>query len=49
VIGHWIGADPLGWLFGGWPGRAVLAAGVVLQTAGLLWLHRMVAATQDRL
>jgi len=43
LIGHWIGAAPVSWLLGGWAGRGVLTAGLVLQGLGLLWLHRMVA------
>jgi len=46
LIGHWIGANPLAWLLGAWPGRAVLALGLGLQAAGLLWLHRLVASAR---
>jgi tight adherence protein B len=42
VIGHWIGADPLAWLLGTWPGRAALALGLLLEVLGLVWLARMV-------
>lgn len=47
VIGYWIGADPISWLTGSWPGRATLALGLLLEAAGLIWLRRMVAAVQD--
>jgi tight adherence protein B len=49
LIGQWIGADPLTWLTGSWVGRIVFVLGVALQVAGITWLHRMVAATRDRL
>lgn len=49
LIGQWIGADPLDWLVGGWAGRAVLAAGLLLQGLGVLWLRRMVAAVRTEL
>lgn len=47
VIGYWIGADPLNWLAGSWPGRATLTLGLLLEAAGLMWLRSMVVAVQD--
>lgn len=47
--GHWMGADPVGWLTGSWGGRGVLLVGLALQAAGLLWLHRIVAAVRTSL
>lgn len=44
--GHWMGADPVGWLTGSWSGGAVLLTGLALQGAGLLWLQRIVAAVR---
>jgi tight adherence protein B len=49
LVGQWIGAEPLAWLTGTWTGRIVLAAGLALQAAGLLWLHRMVSAVREGL
>jgi tight adherence protein B len=49
LVGQWIGAEPLAWLMGTWTGRIVLAAGLALQAAGLLWLHRMVSAVREGL
>jgi tight adherence protein B len=46
VLGHWLGAHPLGWLLGTWPGRAALLVGLGLQGLGLLWLARMVAGVR---
>lgn len=43
AIGQWVGAAPLTWLLGGWVGRAVLALGLLLQGAGLVWLRGMIA------
>ena len=45
--GHWMGANPIGWLAGSWVGRAVLVVGLALQAAGLLWLHRIVASVRS--
>jgi tight adherence protein B len=49
LVGQWIGAEPLVWLTATWTGRIVLAAGLALQAAGLLWLHRMVSAVREGL
>lgn len=46
AIGHWIGADPVAFLTGSWAGRGVLVAGLTLQVAGMVWLHRLVATTR---
>lgn len=46
VTGQWIGAHPLAWLLGGWWGRLVLALGLALQVAGLIWLRRLVAGVR---
>lgn len=49
LVGHWIGADPLGWLLGTWPGRAALVVGGLLQLLGLMWLNRLTAGVRARL
>lgn len=49
LIGQWIGARPLEWFAGTWPGRLALLVGVLLQVAGLLWLRRMTAAVRAQL
>jgi len=49
LIGHWIGAHPVAWLVGTWPGRLALLVGGLLQGAGLLWLDRMTAGVRARL
>ena len=49
AIGQWIGAEPISWLVGSWIGRGVLAAGLMLQVAGMVWLHRMVASARAHL
>jgi tight adherence protein B len=41
AFGALLGADPLSWLLGTTPGRAVLLAGVVLEAAGALWSWRL--------
>jgi tight adherence protein B len=46
AVGHWMGADPLGWLTGSWPGRAVLSLGLLLEVVGLAWLHRIVSSVR---
>jgi tight adherence protein B len=49
VIGHGMGAQPLGWLLGSWPGRAALVVGVLLELVGLAWLARMVRGVRAEL
>jgi len=49
VIGHWVGAEPLGWLLGSGTGRVVLVVGLGLQGLGMAWLHRMVARARVQL
>ena len=49
LVGHWIGADPLAWLVGTWPGRIALVVGGLLQALGLAWLNRLTAGVRARL
>lgn len=49
LVGHWIGANPLAWLAGTWPGRAALLVGGLLQVVGLVWLNRLTAGVRARL
>lgn len=49
AMGHWIGAQPLTWLLGGWVGRVVAIVGICLQLVGGTWLHLMVSRTRARL
>jgi tight adherence protein B len=49
LVGHWMGADPLEWLVGTWPGRGALAVGGLLQVLGLVWLNRLTAGVRARL
>jgi tight adherence protein B len=46
ALGAAMGARPLPFLFGAGPGRAVCAAGVVLDAAGVLWMRRIVRRAQ---
>lgn len=49
AVGHWIGAEPLAWLAGTWPGRGALLVGGLLQAVGLVWLNRLTAGVRARL
>jgi tight adherence protein B len=46
LLGHWLGAHPLGWLLGTWPGRLALGVGLALEVLGLVWLARMVSGVR---
>lgn len=46
LLGHSLGADPLGWLLGGWIGRCVLLGGVAFEVAGVLWVRAIVRSVQ---
>lgn len=49
LLGQWIGARPLAWLGGTWPGRIALLVGLGLQALGLAWLHRLVVKARGQL
>lgn len=49
LVGQWIGAEPLIWLVGTWPGRLALGVGGLLQVAGLVWLARVTGGVRDEL
>ena len=46
LFGMALGAEPLTWLGSTWVGRLALVGGVVLQAAGLLWMHRITARAE---
>jgi tight adherence protein B len=48
-MGLLMGADPLGFLFGGPVGWACLAVAVALDVGGLLWMRQMVRAIETQL
>lgn len=45
-LGHVVGAEPLRWLTGTWPGLGALLCGSALQVIGLAWLRRIVRAVE---
>jgi len=47
ALGWLLGAEPLGWLLGTAPGRAVLAAGVLLDLVGAAWAWRIVRVLES--
>lgn len=49
VLGSGLGGSPVGWLLGTPAGLAVLAAGVLLEVAGLLWVRRLVRGVERHL
>ncbi len=49
VVGQWLGAQPVAWLLGTWPGRLTLLTGLTLQGLGLLWLSRIVRSARASL
>lgn len=46
LLGYSLGADPLGWLFGGWAGRGVFIGGIACEVAGVLWVRAIVRSVQ---
>ena len=48
-FGIMLGADPLAWLLGAGPGRACLAAGLLLTAVGTWWTGRIALAVERRL
>lgn len=49
ALGSMLGADPLRWLLGTPAGRAVLAAGALLQVLGAVWAWRITRALEQAL
>lgn len=49
VLGSGLGGSPVAWLVGTPAGLAVLAAGVLLEVAGLLWVRRLVRGVERHL
>ncbi len=49
MIGHALGADPVGWLVGSPLGLLVLGTGVVLDLLGFWWMARLVRTVESRM
>lgn len=47
-VGMLVGADPLPFLFGSWPGEVVLLSGVVLAAMGVIWTERIARSGETR-
>lgn len=49
LLGAGLGASPVAWLLGSPVGLLVLIAGIGLEVAGLLWVHRLVRSVESLL